>query len=97
MKVSDAMQDVLDSMWTDGMHPHQIQQHMMTSKNLYMATKVISQQLQRLKKAELVTHSKMFGAQCGYRWTKTKQHPCSGKCPRFDKEQCGTCLVGEGA
>lgn len=24
-------------------------------------------------------------------------HPCAGKCPRFDKEQCGTCLVGEGA
>lgn len=24
-------------------------------------------------------------------------HPCSGKCPRYNKEACGTCLVGEGA
>lgn len=24
-------------------------------------------------------------------------HPCAGKCPRFDKEACGTCLVGERA
>lgn len=22
-------------------------------------------------------------------------HPCSGKCPRFDKEQCKSCLVGD--
>lgn len=26
---------------------------------------------------------------------KRTQHPCSGKCPRFDKEQCKSCLVGD--
>lgn len=44
---------------------------------------------------EIPPHENPFQGDWRESLEQRPQHPCSGKCPRFDKEQCNSCLVGD--
>lgn len=46
-------------------------------------------------KAHIKPHQNPFRGDWRESLEQRPQHPCSGKCPRFEKEQCKSCLVGD--